>query len=114
MASNITYHQFLSACSSQQERLGSRGLPRLGAFGCQDLLRDRFATKPRPEISSTPRSQILDDATAKNEETILKFVAPELGRFLPQSNDANLFVKLLISDGIDSWLGGTVCKAFLM
>ena len=88
-----------------------RQLQRYGDSGDSDLFRGRFenGNKERKDrrvsTSSTKASTgfgAASNAEVAGEEAMQEFLNPELKLFFANGGDANLFVKVLIADGIAS------------
>lgn len=69
--------------------------------GISDLVVDRFQQKARQPLM-TPSTQRLEHEQATQDEEVLRqFLAPDLRTYLTTPNDATLFIKALVADGID-------------
>ena len=100
------------AVRHHQEEMRKRQLDRFGESGDLDLLDGRFAKKvprkPRNKLhdsgtsSTRPSTQIgdHDEYTLAGEEAIKNFIGKELNLFFSMAADAQLFVKVIVSDGI--------------
>ena len=99
------------ARKEHDKALRLRQLQRYGDSGDSDLFRGRFDNGKtdkkdrRVSVSSTKASTGIgaaSNAEVEGEEGMKEFLNPELKLFFANGADANLFVKVLIADGIAS------------
>ena len=99
------------ASKEHDKALRLRQLQRYGDSGDSDLFRGRFDNGKtdkkdrRVSVSSTKASTGIgaaSNAEVEGEEGMKEFLNPELKLFFANGADANLFVKVLIADGIAS------------